>query len=117
PASGEYRLRLQNDLQAVHQIDSLGLLIVDHAQDVEVLPTVKAGLVAVKGAAPPARAVDAAGADVLPLLIAEDGRMLTGAIATGSDGDPRQAWTLEFQRPPTPRALLVLRAHGTDFAE
>lgn len=117
PDGGEYRLRVQNESGALDHVDSVELWIADHERDVEILPTTKGALVAVKGAEPPVRATDAAGADVLPMLLDEDGRAPAGAITAGSDGEPRWVWTLDFPRPMGARALLVLRGRGTEFAE
>jgi hypothetical protein len=117
PHDGSYRLQVRNDFDVVGHVDSLELWLVDHEAGIEILPTTKGNLVAVKDARPPSRAADAAGADVLPLLLAADGRAPAGAIVTGEDGEPRWAWTLEFSRPEAARALLVLRGRGTELAQ
>jgi hypothetical protein len=119
PVSGQYRVRIADELEETDSIDSLTLLVVDHAEGVEVLPTQAGELVTVRGAASPLRAVDAAGRDVLPLLATEDGRGVTGSLqGVRADGDdPREAWTLTFARPATDRAVLVVRGRSTAFAE
>jgi hypothetical protein len=116
---GEYRLRIQDDLEEVDHVDRLSLLLVDHAAGAEVLPTQGGELWAVEGAAAPLRAVDAAGRDVRPELAVADGRAVQGAADAPrtAGGDPREAWTLTFARPATARALLVLRGNSTPFAE
>jgi hypothetical protein len=120
-SEGEVRLRIEGDSESEEQIDSFELWSVTGDPAVEILPSLKGGLFAVRDAAAPLRAVDASGADVRPLAAAADGRLLESAVTTGSDGEPAQSWTLEFARPGSAggaaRALLVLRAHGTAFAE
>ena len=114
--NGEYRLRIAAELQEVDHVDTLELHYVDHPAGVEVLPTQRGELYAVRDARAPLRA-ESAGEDVLPLLAAEDGRTVTGAFPAKSDGDPRVVWTLDFERPASDRALLVVRGHSTAFAE
>lgn len=125
PVDGEYRVRLQNDLDEIDNIDSLSLLVVDAPSDAEVLPTPSQGLVAVRGAVAPRRAVDAWGTSVLPQLAAADGQSVgvarstppAGVAAPATEGDPRDSWTLEFDRPAGDRATLVVRGRNTAFAE
>lgn len=112
---GVYRVRLQDDLDETDHVDSLSLLYVDHAPGQELLPTQKGEIVAVHDAVAPQRATDARGADLLPLLARADGKSLTGAMP--ASGEPREIWTLDFPRPKTARALLIVRGHNTPFAE
>ncbi len=112
---GEYRVRLQDDLDETDHIDSLSLLYVDHPAGQELLPTQKGEIVAVHDTVSPQRATDSRGVDVRPLLVAADGRMVTGSMP--ASGDPRETWTLDFPRPKTARALLIVRGHNTPFAE
>jgi hypothetical protein len=72
PRGGRYELRATNELEEVLFLDGLALEVVDHPEDVEVHPNegmVGAPpphrLLAVRGARPPARAVDDHGHDVL----------------------------------------------------
>jgi hypothetical protein len=115
PVDGEYRVRIADELDETDHVDSLSLLYVDHPAGVEVLPTQTGELVPVRDAQRALRAVDARGADVLPLVASLDGRMVTGAME--SAGDPHAIWTLDFQRPKTKKALLIVRGHNTPFAE
>ena len=120
PASGEVRLRVQNDHDGTDNLDAVNVWIVDHDAATEILPTPLGALLGVEDAKGPLRAVDGAGADVRAALMAEDGAMLTGATIATPSGDPRQTWTLEFPRPAGPltrRAIVVLRARSTSFAE
>ncbi len=116
---GEYRVRVANDLEETDHIDSLALVVADAPADVEVLPTQANRLVGVRGAVTPLSAVDSSGRDVLDLVAAEDGRVVVAGDhgARSATGDPRETWTLEFERPATARALLVVRGHNTQFAE
>lgn len=115
---GEYRVRLQNDLEEVDHIDSLSLLITDAPEGVEVLPTQDNELLALRGAAAPVSASDGRGADARAELSAADGRGVTGEAATGErGGEPVTTWELSFDRPAGRRAALVVRGRTTDFAE
>ncbi len=90
---GAYRLRIQNDREETDHLDSVSLLVVDHEENTQVLPTTKGELMAVRDAQRPIRVID------------------------DKNGE-RQRWTLDFARPATSeRALLILRGHSTDFAE
>jgi hypothetical protein len=105
---GEYRVRLQNDLEEVDNIDSLALLVADAPADAEVLPTASGELVAVSGTGAPVRGPEAAAPT--PSLTSSSIRR----------ADPRDSRRFEFARPgPTKstRAVLVLRARNTKFAE
>lgn len=117
---GQYRVRLQNDLEEIDNVDSLALLVVDAPEGVEVLPTPSGELVSVAGALGPTRAVDALGRDVLGLLGADDGQGVGVSRTAGlPERATRDSWTVELPRPPgaSSRALLVLRARNTQFAE
>ncbi len=117
PVLGEYRLRIQSALEETDHIDSLSILVIDHPADIEVLPTGKGELVAVEDALSPVRAVSGSGASVLEALAAEDGRMLPFEAEVTGEGEPRQSWILDFPRPRTDHALLVLRGRSSRFAE
>jgi len=123
PVGGEYRVRIADELQETDHVDSLSLLYVDHPAGVEVLPTQTGQLLALRDAAAPIRAVEngeSHDTDVLPLLTALDGHLITGQVGGhdgGHDGDRRARWTLEFARPATNRAALIVRGHSTPFAE
>ena len=118
PVDGEYRLRIADELEETDHVDSLSILIVDHEPGVEVLPTQTGQLVEVRGASAPLSAIDSDGRDVLALRAREDGNGVTGSSSTReAAGEPREAWTLEFPRPASDRALLVVRGRNTPFAE
>ncbi len=93
PVGGEYRLRLQNDLQEIDHVDSLSLLVVDAPADLQVLPTQTGRLVGIRGAVAP---------------------LSTSRIRAS---ELREAWTFEFERPKGERVYLVLRGRNTAFAE
>lgn len=108
---GEYRVRVVNELQEVDHLDRLQLQVVDHPVGTEVLPTQAGKLALVRDAVAPVRVTDSAGRDALDLLKSEDGKMVTGAAGT------REVWTVEFPRPKSDRALLIVRGHNTPFAQ
>ncbi|MFO0755731.1 MAG: DUF4190 domain-containing protein [Byssovorax sp.] len=112
---GEYKLRIQDDLDEIDHVDRFSLRVVDHAAGAEVLPTQKGDLVVVRDAVAPLRAVDSRGADMRALLSAADGRMVQGEMP--ARGEPRETFTLDFPRPKTRRALLIVRGHNTPFAD
>lgn len=93
-----YRVRIQNDLEEVDNVDRLALLVVDAPPDLEILPTQAGELVGVRDARAPRSTVHA-------------------SVAT--QGEPRERTTFTFARPPgaTKEAMLVLRGRSTPFAE
>jgi hypothetical protein len=92
PVDGQYRVRLQNDLEEVDNIDALSLVVADADPDVEVLPTQTGDIVGVRGAAKP--------------------------LETSRERiDARERWSLTFARPVGDRAHLVIRGRNTAFAE
>jgi len=119
PTDGEYRVRIADELEETDHVDSLSLLYVDHPAGIEVLPTQTGQLLALRDAAAPIRAVEngeSHDADVLPLLTALDGQVITGQVG-GPEDVGRARWTLEFARPATDRVALIVRGHSTPFAE
>ena len=116
PVDGEYRLKVQNDLEEIDHLNSLGLLVVDHAAGTEILPDQRGGLFAVKDAEPPVRAVDADGRDVLSLLADLDSQVVSASDRQRAQST-RETWVLEFPRPRGNRALLVVRGRNSAFAE
>jgi hypothetical protein len=94
--NGEYRVRLQNDLDEIDNVDSLELLVVDADRGAEVLPTQSGALVAVRSAKKP---------------------LATTRTSVVVGGDPRDLMDVELPRLAGDRAVLVLRARNTRFAE
>jgi hypothetical protein len=91
---GQYRVRLQNDLEEIDNVDSLSLLVAEAPLGVEVLPTASGELVPVSQARAPLR-----------------------STPSSRERETRQSQTFEFERPAGSRAVLVLRARNTRFAE
>lgn len=94
---GEYRVRLQNDLEEVDAIDQLSLLVVDAPEAVDVVPMEDGTLVGARDAQAPLA--------VMPIT------------SRRVDGDPREVRSYAFARPAGDRALVVLRARSSAFAE
>lgn len=97
-AGDRYRVRIQNDLEEVDNVDRLALLVVDAPPDLEILPTQDGQLVGVRDARAP---------------------LGTSKASTATKGDPREVTTFTFARPPgaTREAMLILRGRSTPFAE
>jgi tetratricopeptide (TPR) repeat protein len=82
PRDGFFELRVTNELEETLFLDHVGLIAVDHPEDVLVYPEEgmlgqpRTGLrpIAVRSARPPARALDQAGLDVLSLVTEIDRR-------------------------------------------
>lgn len=89
---GAYTLRLASDAEATTVLDRTSLLVVDHDVDTEILATPAGRLVAVRD----------------PIAPVSRTHGLAGELETIS---------LEVARPSSPRALLVLEARSTAFAE
>lgn len=100
---GEYRVRLANHNHEIQQVDQARLLVVDHDEGAEILPTLGGELVTFARRVPPARAVDLRGGNVVSLVRDDDG---DSWISTPFGRDPeaasglRDGLVLEFPRPP-----------------
>lgn len=117
---GEYRIRLANLNQEVQYVDQARLLVVDHPEGAEFLPTLGGELVSFAHRLPPDRAVDLRGANVLPLVRDDDGEPWT-SIPFGRDPrDPaqlRDGLVLEFPRPSDAQAVkLAFTLRSTAWA-
>ncbi len=118
---GQYRLRIVDELKENNHIDDLSLWVVDHPRGTTVLPTVKGELLSLDDAAPPIRALDGQGHDVLAVVRSADDVAFAGHSADFADSlrtDPRERLRLTFKRPRAAgHAVLWLRAHNAPFAE
>ncbi len=94
---GTYSLRIDGARDEALQVDSVGLFVVDHERGAELVPTTQGTVVAVSGATE-------------PLLALSPTDVVRGS-------EPVRTWTLLFSRPLSARALLVLTARTTAFAE
>ena len=120
PVSGQYRVKVVDELQETDHIDELALLAVDHSVGTTVLPTPSGELLTFSGAVPPLTASDGKGRDVLAALVAQDDvfpKSNPRDFATSTAGNPRELLTLTFPRPASSAAVLQLRAHSSPFAE
>lgn len=85
-SSGIVRLDVRNEALETHYIDHLELLEARHDPDELIVPAARAGLVAVRGAVPPASIHDRAGRDLHAMLDVG----LPVARVVGSDGVTRR---------------------------
>jgi hypothetical protein len=123
---GRYRVQLRNEQQEIDHVDAVALRVVDHAEDVEIVPDSAGRHYAVRAAHAPlaGRVVSSAASD------RREGRV--AALVAAPDGDawvsdwrghdaaervPRDGVELEFPRPRTAAsALLVARVGATAMA-
>src|SRR5262245_36981583 len=89
-SQGILRLEIRNEALETHFINHLELLAVDHAADEIALPDPRGGPLVVRDLHSPASAVDRAGRNVRPQLLAHDGVFFTSDSAllwraTGTD--------------------------------
>lgn len=96
PASGVYRARVPGDAEGVTHVDSAQILIVDHRPGEAAVPT-EGGAVVLVAAPPP---------------------LVRPALATREVSGARQdAWSASAPRPAGDRAVLLVQARTTPFAE
>lgn len=101
-ASGRLSLEVRNEALETHFINHLELLAVQHRPDEWATTDAEGRPVATRNLAPPARAVDRAGRDVLPEVAAHDGRVFRTAAPTlaAADRDDMGDWIdVEFPNP------------------
>lgn len=117
---GEYRVRLANLNQEIQYVDQVRLLVVDHPEGAEVLPTLGGELVSFAHRLPPDRAVDLRGANVLSLVRDDDGDPWTSVPFGRDPTDPaqlRDGLVLEFPRPPDAQTVkLAFTLKSTTWA-
>jgi len=69
---GQYRIRMTNEQQEIQQVDQVRLLVIDHPEGVEIVPTLEGELMTFGHREAPIRAADLSGADVLTLVRDDD---------------------------------------------
>ena len=116
---GAYRVVVRNEMRETEYLDSVRLLVVDHAAGAEVVPAMDGSLYLVHDAAPPVSAVDDTGANLAPLLASADARPWVESPLARDADDPasrRATAVLAFRRPPGARsAVLDLSVQATDW--
>lgn len=113
---GLLRLELRNEALETHYINHLGLVAVEHAPDVQVLPEAMGGVVAVRDPIPPGEARDRDGRSVLREVLATDGLVFTSTetrIAAATSQDSRDFLELTFDRPAAKEAVLALNLRNS----
>lgn len=124
PRDGRYEIRVTNELEEALFLDRLRLVAVDHPSDVAVYPNEGLGgaprrplrLFAVRGARPPAVAVDDHGRDVLARVAHVDRRFVEGFPLEDIRGYAKEhALEIDVGDVPGDRALLLLTG-WTDYA-
>ncbi len=94
PVNGEYRIQITEELWETAYVDRTKLLVVDHPDAVDVYidekfvtpPFPQLHIYAVRKKLPPVSAVDGAGVNVLPELLREDERYVSGLQPTRYQG-------------------------------
>jgi tetratricopeptide (TPR) repeat protein len=94
PRDGFYELRLTEELREMMYVDRIALRVVDHPEDLEIVPNEmfkappfpEEKFYAVAGARPPRSAIDDRGRDVLDLIRRRDGRFPTFPLVPRYDG-------------------------------
>jgi hypothetical protein len=114
---GDYRIVVTNEALETHYIDQLSLVTADHRPGCRALPTDDGRVVLFGRATPIARAVDAAGRDVLPLLVSRDSqwyRSDTGLVRQLADSAVRDWVELAVPVPANAKRMcLALRGRNS----
>lgn len=116
---GEYRLKVINERDESDYINGISLHVVDHEASVEVLPTQGGEVIGIAEAATPLRCVDHRQRDQLAKVRNDDNEYFTGLAEDFSPDDEepiREVLHCTFPRPQGDEAVLVLRAHNSEFA-
>jgi tetratricopeptide (TPR) repeat protein len=124
---GIYSLRLNNQLEEVIYFDAVKLLAVDHPAETEIHPNERLmpappypefKIYSVKGARPPASAVDDQGQDILPLITNIDRRYPEGFKHLRFKGYAREhAITLQLGDVRKAKRVLLLLTAWIDYAD
>jgi hypothetical protein len=119
PRDGDYHVVVRNQMREVEHLDSVKLLVVDHAPASEVVPAMDGSLYEVRGAAAPRLALDATGANLAPQLARDDGQSWVEAPIGRDPESPasrRASAVLEFARPSgASSAVLRVAIRATDW--
>lgn len=94
PVDGEYRIQITEELWETVYVDRTKLMIVDHPEDLDVYidekfvtpPFPQLHLYGIRKKIPPATAIDGAGVNVLPEILYEDQRYVSGLQPTRYQG-------------------------------
>jgi hypothetical protein len=120
PDSGEYRLRLVNELKETEHTDALVLRVVDHPLGTKVVPTLAGKLLTFRDAQAPLEAKDLRGADVLARVSRRDGLEWMSDLSNRNPvrpDDTRDGVVLRFTKPPgAKKAKLWIAARNTEWS-
>jgi len=112
--NGRYRLLLTNELKETEHTDELKLVLVDHPQEIDVVPDASGKIHTIAQPLSPLKACDQDGRDILPLISKKDQVFwLTQAENKDPDknSDLKDELIFEFPKPPgAKQAKLVTNA-------
>src|SRR5262245_31323530 len=117
--NGVLRMRLRAGDKETDHIDELRIIAVDHDPSTTIATEPDGTIHSVGATTPPLVARDSRGRDALGYVLTADGRSWESALAvrdTASAEDLRESLTLEFDRPSTRTARLVVRANKSAWA-
>lgn len=75
-------MRVADELDEIHRIDRVALLVVDHPEGTDALPTPDGAVLAIGTTHAATQATDARGADLRAALAASDGDAVRGSFAS-----------------------------------
>lgn len=117
---GRCKLLVANGVEETEHVDAVSLLMVEHPPGVRVVPSFDGGLHTVRQPLPPLAAIDARGADILPLVSATDERIWSSNPFGRNPADMsqvRDAIELHFVRPAGAQtAKLLVNVQNTIWA-
>jgi hypothetical protein len=115
--NGQYKVMVTNEMNETQYTDELKLVVVDHPQGVRVIPDVSGKIHTISNPAPPLKAYDSKGNDLLPFIAKNDRVFWLSRVEERNPQrkeDLRDELVFEFAKPSgAKKAKLVINACNT----
>jgi hypothetical protein len=108
---GAFRIRLTNEVYETQYTDELKLVVVDHPDDVQMVPDAEGTFVSFPQVIPPMKAYDGTGRDIMRYVATNDWIFWESKVAdhlTGAAPPLREELTFHFPKPPDAQSVKVL---------
>ncbi|MCP4213281.1 MAG: hypothetical protein GY765_01435, partial [bacterium] len=96
---GQYKLMLDNEVDARDCFNHLQLLVVDHAPDAQVIPGASGKIYTISNPLPPLQAYDQKGNDLLPLVKEMDDAVWHKGLERSEETGIKQSLVFRFPKP------------------